>query len=345
MTHNELLRVENLRTYFRTPEGLVKAVDGVTFRILEGSTLGLVGESGCGKTTLALSIMNLVPDAVHVKKSFLKNTLKGGSGAGVTQGEVWYKGVDLRQLSQEEMRKLRGREIAMIFQNPISALNPLEHIGFQVGEAVKAHERTKSDKLQKMVYEFLGKVELKDVKKRCSQDPHMFSGGEGQRIMLAMALIAEPSLLIADEPVKSLDTLVQRQVIKLLKQMKKEFGLSMLLIAHDFAVVAEMSDYVASMYAGKIMEHSDVVSIYKDPRHPYTRGLLGAIPRIDVKREIHGLLGEPPNPLVHIPGCMFHPRCQYAIDRCRREEPRLMEVKPEHLSSCFRANELPEWKG
>jgi len=324
MTHKELLRVQNLKTHFHTPEGLIKAVDGVTFQILEGSTLGLVGESGCGKTTLALSILNLIPDAV--------------------QGEIWYKGVNLRQLSQEEMRKYRGREIAMIFQNPIPALNPLEHIGFQVGEAVQAHERTKWDKLQQMVYEYLGKVEIKDVKKRYRQDPHEFSGGEGQRIMLAMALIAGPSLLIADEPVKSLDTLVKRQVIELLKQTKKEFGLSMLLIAHDFAVVAEMSDYVASMYAGKIMEHSDVVSIYRDPRHPYTRGLLASIPRIDIKREIHGLLGEPPNPLVHIPGCKFHPRCPHAIDRCRREEPPLTEVKKEHLSACFRSNELPEWQ-
>jgi len=324
LTHKELLRVENLKTHFQTPQGIVKAVDGVTFQIPEGTTLGIVGESGCGKTTLALSILNLIPHAV--------------------QGEVWYKGVNLHRLSQEEMRKYRGREIAMIFQNPIPALNPLEHIGPQVGEAVQAHERTKWDKLQQMVYEYLGKVEMKDAKKRYKQDPHKFSGGEGQRIMLAMALIAGPSLLIADEPVKSLDTLVQRQVIELLKQIKKEFRLSMLLIAHDFAVVAEMSDYVASMYAGKIMEHSDVVSIYRDPRHPYTRGLLASIPRIDIKREIHGLLGEPPNPFVHIPGCKFHPRCPHAIDRCRTEEPTLTEVKKEHLSACFRSNELPEWQ-
>jgi len=323
LTHKELLRVENLKTHFQTPQGIVKAVDGVTFQIPEGTTLGIVGESGCGKTTLALSILNLIPHAV--------------------QGEVWYKGVNLHRLSQEEMRKYRGREIAMIFQNPIPALNPLEHIGPQVGEAVQAHERTKWDKLQQMVYEYLGKVEMKDAKKRYKQDPHKFSGGEGQRIMLAMALIAGPSLLIADEPVKSLDTLVQRQVIELLKQIKKEFRLSMLLIAHDFAIVAEMSDHVASMYAGKIMEHSDVVSIYRDPRHPYTRGLLASIPRIDIKREIHGLRGEPPNPLVRIPGCRFHPRCPYAIDRCRTEEPPLMEVKKEHLSACFRSNELPEW--
>jgi len=344
LTQNELLRVENLKTHFHTPEGLVKAVDGVSFQILEGTTLGLVGESGCGKTTLALSILNLIPYLVQIRKGFLTKAVKVVSKGEVVQGEVWYKGTDLLKLSQKEIRKFRGREIAMIFQNPIPALNPLEIIGFQVGEAVQAHDRAKWDKLRQLVYEYLGKVEIKDAKKRYKQDPHKFSGGEGQRIMLAMALIAGPSLLIADEPVKSLDVLVQRQVIELLKQMKKDFQLSMLLVTHDFAVVAEMSDYVASMYAGKIVEYSDVVSVYKDPRHPYTRGLLGSVPRMDVKREIRGLPGEPPNPLVHIPGCKFHPRCQYAIDRCRTEEPTLTEVKKEHLSACFRSNELPEWQ-
>lgn len=342
MTHNELLRVENLKTYFDTPKGVVKAVDGVSFKIYEGSTLGLVGESGCGKTTVALSILNLIPYLTQVEKGFLSR--KVVSKGNVVQGEVWYRGTNLLKLSQDEVRKFRGKEIAMIFQNPIPALNPIEVIGFQVGEAVETHEQTKREKLRQLVFEYLGKVELKDAKRRYRHDPHMFSGGEGQRIMLAMALIAGPSLLVADEPVKSLDVIVQRQVLELLKQMKKQFDLSILLITHDFAIVAETSDYVAFMYAGKIVEHSDVVSIYKDPKHPYTRGLLASISRLDVKRELHGLPGEPPNPLVHIPGCKFHPRCKYAIDQCRKEEPPLMEVKAGHLSACIRANDLPEWQ-
>ncbi len=344
LTNNELLRVENLKTHFHTQDGLIKAVDGVSFKILESNTLGLVGESGCGKTTLALSILNLIPYLTQAKKTLLTKTMKTVSAGEIVQGEVWYKGIDLLRLPQEEMRKFRGREISMIFQNPIAALNPMEIIGFQVGEAVQAHETTKSDKLRQLVYEYLGKVEIKDAKKRYAQDPHRFSGGEGQRIMLAMALIAGPSLMLADEPMKSLDTIVQRQVLELLKHIKKEFGLSMLLATHDLAVVAEISDHVAAMYAGKIVEHGDVVSIYKDPRHPYTRGLLASIPRIDLKRELHGLPGEPPNPLIDIPGCRFHPRCQYATDKCRTEEPQLSEVKPHHLSACFRANELPQWR-
>jgi peptide/nickel transport system ATP-binding protein len=344
LTLNELLRIDNLKTYFYTPKGVVKAVDGVSFKIHEGSTLGLVGESGCGKTTVALSILNLIPYLTQIEKGPILRTAKVVSTANIAQGEIWFKGTDLLKLSQEEVRKFRGKEIAMIFQNPIPALHPLEVIGYQIGEAVEAHQQTEKDKLRELVFEYLGKVQIKDVKERYKHNPHLFSGGEGQRIMIAMALIAGPSLLLADEPVKSLDVIVQRQVLELLRQIKKQFGLSILLITHDFAVVAEISDYVAFMYAGKIVEYGDVVSIYKDPKHPYSRGLLGSIPRIDVKKELHGLPGEPPNPLDNILGCRFHLRCKYGIDRCRREEPQLVEVKAGHLSACFRADELPEWQ-
>lgn len=378
MQNNEpLLHVKNLKTYFyavqRTQDfqpiqATIKAVDGVNFQINQGTTLGLVGESGCGKTTVALSILNLIyyvfktEGIASVQSSradifghFIRGARYGGdqglthkqvtSEAGIVDGEVWYKGKDLLKMTQEEIRQYRGKEISMVFQNPISSLHPMEIIGRQVGEAVSAHEQTRLEKLRKLVFEYLGKVELKDAERRYRHDPHMFSGGEGQRIMLAMALIAGPSLLLADEPVKSLDVIVQRQVIGLLRELKKQFDLSMLLITHDFAVAAELSDYVAFMYSGKIVEHSDVISAYKHPLHPYTRGLLDSTPRIDIKRELGGLKGDPPNPLEYIPGCRFHPRCPYAIDQCRSEEPTLVEASPGHLSACFRAKELPEWQG
>jgi len=338
---NELLRVNNLRTYFYKAQGTIKAVDDTSFQIKAGTTLGLAGESGCGKTTVAMSILNLIPHLFRAEGALIKQVV---SKCEIVGGEVWYKGTDLLKLSQEEIRQIRGREIAMIFQNPIPALNPLETIGFQVGEAVTAHEQTKEEKLRHLVFDYLGKVELKDAKRRYEHDPHMFSGGEGQRIMVAMALISGPSLLIADEPTKSLDVIVQRQVLTLLHEMKKQFNLSMLLITHDLAIIAEMSDYVAIMYAGKIVEYSDVVSIYKKPRHPYTQGILASVPRLYGKKPIRGLRGEPPNPLVEVSGCKFHPRCPYAIEACSKEEPPLAETKQGHLASCIRVNEIPAWQ-
>jgi oligopeptide/dipeptide ABC transporter ATP-binding protein len=336
------LNVKDLRTYFYTAGGTVKATDGVSFDVKEGTTFGLAGESGCGKTTVAMSILNLIPHLLKVDSNQSKYV--ASSRGEIVGGQIWYKGKDLLKLSQEEMRQIRGKEIAMIFQNPIPALNPIETIGFQMGEAVTAHDQTRRERLRQLVIDYLGKVELKDAKKRYKHDPHMFSGGEGQRIMVAMALISGPSFLIADEPTKSLDVIVQRQILTLLREMKKQFNLSMLLITHDLAIIAELSDYVAIMYAGKIMEHSDVVSIYKHPKHPYTQGLLASVPRLYGKKGFRGLPGEPPNPLIEISGCKFHLRCPHAIEACSREEPPLVEVKPGHLAACIRINQIPEWQ-
>jgi len=343
--NGELLHVRDLKTYFYRAEGTVKAVDDISLQIKEGTTLGLAGESGCGKTTVAMSILNLIPHLFKAEGSQTKNVALRGEIVG---GEIWYKGKDLLKLSQEEVRHIRGKEIAMIFQNPIPAMNPIETIGFQMGEAVTAHDQTRREKLRQLVFDYLGKVELKDVEKRYKHNPHMFSGGEGQRIMVAMALINGPSLLIADEPTKSLDVIVQRQVLTLLREMKNQFNLSMLLITHDPAIIAEVSDYVAIMYNGKIMEQSDVVSIFKTPKHPYTQGLLASVPRLYGKKGERGfprgLRGEPPNPLVEISGCKFHPRCPYATNACRQEEPPLIEAKPGHIVACIRVDEIPEWQ-
>jgi len=374
LSNLELLNIRDLRTYFYTVGGTVKAVDGVSFDVKEGTTFGLAGESGCGKTTVAMSILNLIPHLLKVDGNQPKYVVSEGetgrevdfkgiepvrerqdgikytrfqhvaSRGEIVGGQIWFKGKDLLRLSQEEMRQIRGKEIAMIFQNPIPALNPIETIGFQTGESVTAHDQTRRERLRQLVIDYLGKVELKDAKKRYKHDPHMFSGGEGQRIMVAMALISGPSFLIADEPTKSLDLIVQRQILTLLREMKKQFNLSMLLITHDLAIIAELSDYVAIMYAGRIMEHSDVISIYKHPMHPYTQGLLASVPRLYGKKGFRGLPGEPPNPLVEISGCKFHPRCPYAIEKCSREEPPLVEVKPGHLAACIRVNEIPEWQ-
>ena len=336
----ELLRVSNLKTYIHTPNGTIKAVDDVTLEINKGTTLGLIGESGCGKTTVAMSIINLIPHLYKVEGVFVQHVVSKGE---IIDGEVWFKGTNLLKLTQEEIRRFRGKEIAMIFQNPIPAMNPLEVIGFQLGETVTAHEQMEAAKRRELVFDLLGKVELKDAKKRYSHNPHSFSGGEGQRIMIAMALITGPSLLIADEPTKSLDVIVQRQVLNLLREMKKKFNLAMLLITHDLAIIAEMSDFVAIMYTGKIVEYGDVVSIYKNPRHPYTQGLLGSIPRLSGTKELKGLLGQPPNPLVTVTGCKFHPRCPYAVEECRKIEPPLAEVTPGHQTACLRVNEIPPW--
>ncbi len=324
-----LLDVKNLTASLRTEGDLVKIVDGVDLTINEGETIGLVGETGAGKTVTAraiLGILQLIGEAKPLWK---------------VEGEVFFKGKDLMKLSEEEMREIRGKQIAMITQNPIASLHPMDMIGYQTGETLDEYQMAKIEKITQLVVEHLGKVEISDAQKRSRDFRHQFSGGEGQRILLAMALIRSPSLLIADEPTSALDVTVQRQILELLKAMKEHFDLAMLLITHNLGVIAEMSDYVNVMYSGKIVERGDVKTIFHEPLHPFTTGLLATIPRIDQDFfKFEGIPGEPPNPLYPISGCKFHPRCKYAKDVCSREAPELVEIDPNHFVRCLRIDAI-----
>lgn len=326
-----LLSVRNLKAYLHSNEDFVKIVDGVTLNIEKGKTVGLVGETGAGKTVTALSVLGIL------------QPLGKGKPLWKIEGEVLFGDKDLLKLPEEEMRKIRGTEISFISQNPIPSLHPMDVVGHQTGEAVEEHREIQESEIRKLVVEHLGKVEIRDAKRRYFDFRNQFSGGEGQRILIAMAVIRNPSLLIADEPTSALDVTVQRQILQLLKAMKEKFGLSMLLITHDLGVIAEMSDYVYVMYAGKILEHGDVQAIFNEPLHPFTVGLMAALPRIDTKKDLfkfEGIPGEPPNPMHPISGCKFHPRCRYAKSFCSENEPQSVEIKPKHSVFCLRIDAI-----
>jgi len=339
-----LLKVEDLivRAYDVDRQGLL--VDGASFKINEGEILGLIGESGSGKTTAAFSILRLIgnaatqtPDPQRKVSSFGKVT----SQREIVEGNIIYKGKDLLSLPEEEMNRIRGKEISIIFQNPIASMHPMMMVGYQVGEPKEVHEKLRWEEITKIVFDYLGKVKLPDAKLRAYHDPHTFSGGEGQRIMIAMAVICNPSLLVADEPTSSLDVTIQRQVLELLKRLKKEFDLSVLYITHDLGVIFEMSDNVAIMYAGKIVEYGDVRTIYKKPRHPYTIGLKDAYPDFYAPRKrLKGIPGNPPTPFDKFQGCKFYPRCEYAKPLCNEKKPYVTEVEPGHSVSCLRVYEI-----
>jgi len=323
-----VLSVKNLKTYFYTEDGIVKAVDGVDFDVFEGETLGIVGESGCGKSVTSLSILRILDE-------------KGK----IVEGSILFGGIDLTKISEEAMRKIRGKDIAMIFQEPMVALNPVFTIGEQIVEAIVLHQKVDETTARKIAVDLLRKVGIPEPEKRVDEYPHELSGGMRQRAMIAMALSCKPKILIADEPTTALDVTIQAQIMELMKQLQKEYGMAIILITHDMGVIAENADRVVVMYAGKAVEYTDVKTLFNDPKHPYTWGLLHAIPRLDIEQtRLYNIPGIVPNPLKFPSGCKFHPRCEFAQEKCRIEEPDLEEVAERHFVRCFYWEKVEEAK-
>jgi oligopeptide/dipeptide ABC transporter ATP-binding protein len=320
---DNILEVNNLTTQFFTRAGAVKAVDDVSFQILRGSTLALVGESGSGKSVTSLSIMRLI--------------LPPGK---IVKGETLFNDQDLMKLEDDEMRRLRGRVIAMIFQDPMTSLNPVYTVGDQIAEAVRLHENLPRRAAWARAVEMMERVKIPDAERRAKDYPYQLSGGMRQRVMIAMALSCNPKLLIADEPTTALDVTIQAEILELLKGLKEDFDLSMLLITHDLGVVAEAADRVAVMYAGRIVEQAPVRELFQAPKHPYTEGLLKSVPRLTEEgikvRRLSTIEGTVPSLLALPPGCKFAPRCPYVIDECTKLEPELLMVNAEHTSRCIR---------
>jgi oligopeptide/dipeptide ABC transporter ATP-binding protein len=315
-----LLQVRNLRTTFLTSAGAVRAVDGVSWDVQEGETVALVGESGCGKSVSALSIMRLVAEPA--------GRIEGG--------EILYKGRDLLKLSEPEMQQVRGREIAMVFQEPMTSLNPVLTIGRQLTEGLEIHLGMKGPAAQARATELLAMVGIPDPARRLAQYPHHFSGGMRQRMMIAMALACNPSLILADEPTTALDVTIQAQILELMRDLSRRLKVAMLIITHHLGVVARYADRVNVMYAGRIIEQATAGEIYANPRHPYTLGLLRSVPRLDEPRRarLDPIQGQPPDLTRLPPGCAFAPRCAYKVERCA-EVPVLEDVTPGHSSACW----------
>ena len=326
-----LLNVKGLKTYFFTEDGVVQAVNGVDFAIEEGKVMGLVGESGCGKSVTSLSIMRLL----------------GGSGK-IVEGEVWLRDRDLVKLPEDEMVKLRGGELSMIFQQPTSCLNPIFRVGDQVAEVLIQHQKLTKDKAWDQAVEMLSRVGIPDAGRRAKSFPHEISGGQAQRVMIAMALSCLPDLLIADEPTTALDVTIQAQILDLMRRMQTELGTTILLITHDLGVIAEMADHVAVMYAGLIVEYTDVNTLFEHPMHPYTEGLMAAIPVLgEVRDSLAVIPGTVPDLINLPPGCKFSPRCPYVRDICTQEDPPLIDVAPGHKTRCWIYNPATseQWAG
>ena len=315
-----LLEVRDLQTYFYTDRGVARAVDGVSFRIPARSTLGLVGESGCGKSVSALSILRLIQSP--------PGKIVGGS--------IHFEGRNLLDLSEEEIRRVRGNRISMIFQEPMTSLNPVFTIGDQISEAILTHQPVNRSEALDRTVDLLRRVRIASAETLVTQYPHQISGGMRQRVMIAMALACNPKLLIADEPTTALDVTIQAQILELLRELQQEFGMSILLITHDLGVVAEMADFVAVMYAGQVVEYAPAEDLFSRPSHPYTLGLFHSRPSLGVRKDrLNVIPGVVPNP-VHFPsGCRFHPRCSYAADVCRSTDVTLQGVAPEHTSACL----------
>jgi peptide/nickel transport system ATP-binding protein len=323
-----LLEVENLQTHFRTPDGINRAVDGVSFEVKEGETLAVVGESGCGKSVTASSILRLIPEP-----------------PGKVAGSIRFQGTDLLKLDEPAMRKIRGKDISMIFQEPMTSLNPVLSIGRQLGETLRLHEGLDRDAAQARAVEMLNLVGIAEPRRRLKEYPHQLSGGMRQRVMIAMALACNPKLLIADEPTTALDVTIQAQILDLMRDLKHRVGAAIILITHDLGVVAEVAERVMVMYAGRKVEEAPVGQLFRTPRHPYTRGLLGAVPKLGSSvtgeetrlAEIPGLVPSQKN---RIEGCVFASRCAMVTDLCRRIAPPLESKAPGHIAACHYA--LPE---
>ena len=321
-TTQPLLQVQNLNTRFHTLDGVVNAVDGIDFEVYRGETLGLVGESGCGKSVTALSILQLLR-----------------CPPGEIQGQILFEGRNLLDLGREEIRKIRGNDISMIFQEPMTSLNPVLRVGEQIAEAARLHKDMNRQESWHWAREMLRMVQIPGPGSRSRQYPHKFSGGMRQRVMIAMALSCNPRLILADEPTTALDVTIQAQIMTLMQRLKEEFKTAIVLITHDLGVIAEMASRVIVMYAGKVVEEAPVKALYKDPRHPYTQGLLGSIPVIGRKektgRRLQEIAGMVPSPAQMPQGCRFHPRCSKIMDRCRRQEPPMIRLAQHRRVNCW----------
>ena len=323
-----LLEVKDLTTHFFTQDGVVKAVDGISYTLAEGEVLGVVGESGCGKSVHALSIMRLVANPP----------------GRIVAGEILFEGENLLNMDDSEMRHIRGNRIAMVFQEPMTSLNPVLTIGRQLTETLELHQKMSSQEARTRAADLLQTVGIPDAESRLSDYPHQFSGGMRQRVMIAMALSCNPRLIIADEPTTALDVTIQAQILELMRDLAEEFGTAMVIITHNLGVVARYAHRVVVMYAGKIVETGTAHDIYRNPRHPYTIALLNSVPRLDATERVRldAIEGLPPD-LVDLPqGCSFAPRCKYAYERCTQETPVLVETDTNHTSACWRHDELTE---
>lgn len=321
-----LLQVENLVTKFNTADGKLSAVRGVSFSVKKQETLCIVGESGCGKSITSLSIMGLLP-----------------SNGEIAEGSILFEGKELTTLSREELRKIRGNKISMIFQEPMTALNPVFPIGYQIREPLMIHRSQSKQKAHEEGIELLKQVGIPYPEKRMKQYPHELSGGMRQRVMIAMALACKPSLLIADEPTTALDVTIQAQILDLINDLKNQFGMGVIMVTHDMGVVAEVADRVIVMYAGEKVEEADIYTIFNNPLHPYTRGLLKSVPNVDEKEHVlDPIPGSLPNMNEKIEGCRFHPRCEFATDRCRVKIPKTFHLDQGHLVKCWLQEEVGE---
>ena len=316
-----LLEVENLQTHFRTPSGINRAVDGVSFHVNEGETLAIVGESGCGKSVTSMSLMRLIPEP-----------------PGRIAGAIRFAGKDLLQMSDREMRAIRGNDISMIFQEPMTSLNPVLTVGRQIRETLMIHQGLDKQAAEAHAVEMLTLVGIPEPKRRVREYPHQLSGGMRQRVMIAIALACNPKLLIADEPTTALDVTIQAQILELMRVLRAETGTAIILITHDLGVIAELADDVIVMYAGQVIERGSVARLFAEPQHPYTIGLLGSIPRLHLEQErLSAIEGFVPDAAALPSGCRFHPRCPFAVEKCRHEVPPLLEITPQHEAACWLA--------